>query len=527
VVGTAVKRLKNGKFPGNDSITNNMIKAGGTNMIQLLYLLYSSLWRWTSTPTQWRAALIKPIYKGQKMDKQDPASYRGIALSSSLSNFFESILDARLAIFTHENNTCTQAQYGGKQDHGTIDALYHLISHIQTKKSEWKVVYCVMLDFETAYPSVSRPQLYAYLHEQGIQGQSSAPSPRLYAIFLGSLLQKLREHFPTAQCTGAQWIGALAYVDDLCLCADSVEELNKTITVAQHWAEDHRAKINYGAGKSEIIVFNETYDDKTSRGQTPWIAKARFPYPHDKEVRKVDHFKYLGCTLDSNLDMNKQCTDMMIKQQSAMHYRQQVTLTIWKAIVHVHSTTHSILLTSTQQIQRVQNALDESLAECMGLSDGPILQTALNADCRLLPTRLQQAIELCSLHAKLVDQYRPAAQIHKSLISAPLIRTASLTERMRCAHITPNAVHLWGVPPTSPSHGHRVNRPQPFHQSMSLKTLMKIRKNELTTLACTQQRRMMLQLAHASGNSPSCPMQHYITATLSDLHWKKLNAPAP
>jgi len=60
-VGTAVKRLKNGKFPGNDSITNNMIKAGRTNMIQLLHLLYSSIWRWTSTSTQWRAALIKPI----------------------------------------------------------------------------------------------------------------------------------------------------------------------------------------------------------------------------------------------------------------------------------------------------------------------------------------------------------------------------------------------------------------------------------------------------------------------------------
>ena len=146
--------------------------------------------------------------------------------------------------------------------------------------------------------------------------------------------------------------------------------------------------------------------------------------------------------------MNKQCTDIIkkieiatgkvrkyaraFKQQSAMHYRQQVSITIWKAIVHVYSTTNSILLTSTQQIQRVQNALNELLAECMGLSDGPILQTVLNADCGLLPTRLQQAIKLCSLHAKLVvvDKNGQAAQIHKSLISAPLIRTASLTGRM-------------------------------------------------------------------------------------------------
>ena len=71
-VGTVVKRLKNEKSPGDDSITNNMIEAGGTNMIQLLHLLYSSPWRWMSTPTQWREVLVKPIYKGKKKDKQDP-----------------------------------------------------------------------------------------------------------------------------------------------------------------------------------------------------------------------------------------------------------------------------------------------------------------------------------------------------------------------------------------------------------------------------------------------------------------------
>jgi len=52
-----------------------------------------------------------------KKDKQDPCNYRGIALSSSLAKNFESILDSRLATFTH---TCTQAQYGGKKDHGTV-----------------------------------------------------------------------------------------------------------------------------------------------------------------------------------------------------------------------------------------------------------------------------------------------------------------------------------------------------------------------------------------------------------------------
>ena len=106
-------------------------------------------------------------------------------------------------------------------------ALYPLISDIQTRKKEGKIAYYNMIDFETLYPSVSRPQLYKsrYMEE----------SKQLYAIFIANLLRKLRNEFPNATSTGKslpQWIGALAYVNDLCLCADRIEELNKMITVA-------------------------------------------------------------------------------------------------------------------------------------------------------------------------------------------------------------------------------------------------------------------------------------------------------
>lgn len=552
-------------------------------MTHLLHTLYAAIWKWSVTPYPWRRALVKPVYKGKQKDRKHPASYRGITLSSAVAKNFESILDNRLATFTYDNDTCTNAQYGGKQDHGTMDALYPLISHIQTRKKEGKVVYCDMIDFETAYPSVSRPQLYKYMEEQGIQGkmlavvksltkslyvrvlhpnikdqeyveiqrglaEGSALSPRLYAIFLANLLRKLRNEFPNATCTGKtspQWIGALAYVDDLCLCADSIEELNKMITVAHQWAEDHRAKINYEKGKSEVIVFNETPAQKTARGHTRWEAQARFPYPHEKVLREVDSFKYLGFTLDSKMEMNKHCNKVVqkikiatakvrkytraFKKQGEMHYQQQVTLTIWKAIVHVHSTTNSILLNNDDQIQRVQKALDESLAECMGLTTGPILHLALNTDCGILPAKLQQAIEQASLHAKLltVEQTRPAAQIHAKLISSPLIHTDCLTENMRQAHITLNAVHLWGSAPSlpSPRQSRRTSLSPPT--PIRLKTLVKSRKKQLTKLACTLQRRILIQMLPLVGQPPSSPTQQYVVATKPDINRLHLQSPAP
>jgi len=133
-----------------------------------------------------------------------------------------------------------------------------------------------------------------------------------------------------------------------------------------------------------------------------------------------------------------------------------------------------------------------------------------------------------SRQAKLfiVDQHRPAAQIHKTLISEPPTHPASLTENMHCAHITLNAIHLWGVPPNPRDNGHTMNRvlalPQSLHQTTTFKTLIKSHKNQLMALACSQQLQTLLQHAPAPGNPPSCPMpapcnstlqQHYQTYT--------------
>ena len=124
-----------------------------------------------------------------------------------------------------------------------------------------------------------------------------------------------------------------------------------------------------------------------------------------------------------------------------------------------------------------------------------------------------------------------AAQIHKTLFGAPPTPTASLTGNMRCEHITLHATHLWGVPPTSQSTGRRVNGvlalPQPLHQTMGLKSLIKSRKNKLMALACTQLRETLLQHAPPIGNPHCSPLQQYIEATLPDLYRKKLNTPAP
>jgi len=162
---SAIKQLRKGKSPGPDSITNNLIKGGEEVMALLRHTLHTAMWRWSATPAHWRKALVKPILR----PKERNPNYRGIGFSSALTKTIESVLDRWQDKFTKTNDTCTLAQYGSKIDHTTIDALYPLVSHIQERKLKGEVVYCAMLDFETAFPSVSRNKMYLTLHDQGIQ----------------------------------------------------------------------------------------------------------------------------------------------------------------------------------------------------------------------------------------------------------------------------------------------------------------------------------------------------------------------
>jgi len=113
----------------------------------------------------------------------------------------------------------------------------------------------------------------------------------------------------------------------------------------------------------------------------------------------------------------------------------------------------------------------------------PTLQTTLNRDCGVLPVKLLQAIDLATLHARLlaVDKDRPVAQIHKHLIRQPLIYSDCLTENMRLIHITLVTQHLWGQPPE------QTNPPPPNQTLNPLKSVMKARRKQLTLHACEQQ----------------------------------------
>jgi len=103
-----IKNLNSDKSPEYDGIKNCMIQAAGPKFTNLLYEVFSTLWVHEIQHAAWQMSLMQSIYKGGDKSKADPASYRGIYLSSALAKLFEKILISRLTKFTETHSTLTE-----------------------------------------------------------------------------------------------------------------------------------------------------------------------------------------------------------------------------------------------------------------------------------------------------------------------------------------------------------------------------------------------------------------------------------
>jgi hypothetical protein len=266
-------------------------------------------------PREWELSLMQPIYKGGNKLKTDPASYRGIYLSSALAKLFEGILLHRLTQYTEAHDTLTSNQlvtWPGRQTH---DAIYSLLAIIQRNSIQLESpTYVAFLDYSTAYPSVHRGRLASLLHQFNIVGkmwhhlcarfnsvnlrvlhpgiaphqtvpilrglpEGSRLSPTLFGIFAADLVNHLnvtlQREFPEATILHNNqhlWVGGFLYVDDLCLLSTSAIELQHMLNECQTWSEKARMQINDQTSK--VMAFHETPAQKQKRKEH--VKRRRF-----------------------------------------------------------------------------------------------------------------------------------------------------------------------------------------------------------------------------------------------------------
>jgi len=150
-----IHSMKNGKAPGIDTITVELIKSAGEKMEQKIYNLIRKIWQDEQMPKDWEEGIIYPIYKED--DRSVCSNYRGITLLNVTYKIFTSLLHNSLQKITERKIGDYQVRF--RTNRFTIDHI-HTLRQIMEKGYEYKIeLNELLIDFRQAFDTVYRSKM--------------------------------------------------------------------------------------------------------------------------------------------------------------------------------------------------------------------------------------------------------------------------------------------------------------------------------------------------------------------------------
>ncbi|KAK3553761.1 hypothetical protein QTP70_009181 [Hemibagrus guttatus] len=314
-VRKALKRMKSGKAVGPDDIPVEVWKCLGEAAVEFLASLFNRVLESERMPEEWRRSVLVPIFKN-KGDVQSCSNYRGIKLMSHTMKVWERVVEARLRKVVE---ICEQ-QYGFMPRKSTTNAIFALRILMEKYRDGQRELHCVFVDLEKAYDRVPREELWYCMRKSGVAEkyvrvvqdmyersrtvvrcavgqteefnvevglhQGSALSPFLFAIVMDQLSEEVRQESP--------W--TMMFADDIVICSESREQVEENLERWRFALERRGMKVS--RSKTEYMCVNEREGSGTVRLQ-------------GEEVKKVQEFKYLGSTVQSNGECGKEVKKRM------------------------------------------------------------------------------------------------------------------------------------------------------------------------------------------------------------------------
>ncbi|KAK3526686.1 hypothetical protein QTP70_031467 [Hemibagrus guttatus] len=302
--------MKSGKAVGPDDIPVEVWKCLGEAAVEFLTSLFNRVLESERMPEEWRRSVLVPIFKN-KGDVQSCSNYRGIKLMSHTMKLWERVVEARLRKVVE---ICEQ-QYGFMPRKSTTDAIFALRILMEKYRDGQRELHCVFVDLEKAYDRVPREELWYCMRKSGVAEkyvrvvqdmyersrtvvrcavgqteefkvevglhQGSALSPFLFAIVMDQLSEEVRQESP--------W--TMMFADDIVICSESREQVEENLERWRFALERRGMKVS--RSKTEYMCVNEREGSGTVRLQC-------------EEVKKVQEFKYLGSTVQSNGECGKE-----------------------------------------------------------------------------------------------------------------------------------------------------------------------------------------------------------------------------
>ena len=316
-IKSAIKLLKNGKSPGLDGITNEVLKSLPSDWIDNLGRMFNQILRDGKVPKDWGTIEIVPLLK--KGDPTDPSNYRGIALISCVAKLFTAILNNRLMSWAEKRNILPECQAGFRRKRGCVDQIFSLaaITSIHCR-SKGRKLFTTFVDFKRCFDSIDHNKLWSKLANLGISGkflkviislynnahftvrtqaghskkmavsegvlQGEILSPLLFTLFTSDMEKFFRANGACGvSINSSEDLLLLMYADDTAILGYSEGDTREKLKILKRYCDLNGLTVN--VGKTKIML--------TSRHGRHPKPKSKFFYG-EEEVEIVNEYTYLG-----------------------------------------------------------------------------------------------------------------------------------------------------------------------------------------------------------------------------------------
>ena len=336
----STKKLKTKKAPGQDGISNEILKACMPRISNIICNLFNAILTEGVYPLQWKDGVNVPIFKNG--DPSNPSNYRGITLSSSLGKLFCLIINERIEKYLEDNNLLIKEQAGFRKSYRTTDHIFILkkiVDGVISKRNGR--LYGCFVDFNKAFDNIWHDALFWKLARIGITGrclniienmytdskvctktktgvsesfivkkgvlQGNILSPTLFNVFINDIREGLlHDHSPFINETSKSKISCLLYADDIVLLSTTKSGLQNQLDRLHEYCQSWGLSIN--RTKTKVVIFTKC---------DPQIAPI-FSCGQDF-IETVEEYKYLGVVFHKSGKFQKAEEHLAKQGNKAMH----------------------------------------------------------------------------------------------------------------------------------------------------------------------------------------------------------------
>lgn len=343
------RKLNNKRSASFDGIPNIILKNLPIVLIFKYAIIFNNALNNKYFPEKWKKAKVIALKKKDK-DGSDPSSYRPISLLPNISKIFEVIINQSILSFCAKNDVMPDQQFGFRYEHSTLHAVNKFTSDICWSLNNNNCVGACFIDLEKAFDTVWLEGLFykllkknfplhlvkmiwsmlhgkkfltcdghlcsskSFLVTNGLQ-QGTVNSPMLFNLYTCDLLALFGLNSDANK-------KAIAFADDLLIYA-----YDRKVSTVQGLVQDlfnkikgyfHSWKLKINTSKCESILFKPKLKLACVDVRRNWRKfKIKEAGPNGREIPHKAAVKYLGITIDENVNFNKHVTTQLQKAKKA------------------------------------------------------------------------------------------------------------------------------------------------------------------------------------------------------------------